>query len=714
MISLNVVALLQEQLHALRELVSGGRRKHLRAFQLLPRHRRRRIMSWSRRAYPQRFRTMSSPTRLELAPPPRPSRKYRRTRSLCRLRVFFSKRFHIRRVCGAIVPASSQQKQLRYVERRIREDAVCFCDAQTRHILISSTSDIENLGPRLPVDCHVAPLPRKVQGDHGLEARAILTYHRLDEPLILWELRHQGITVIALEARVTVSLLSSLPATEATSRFCAILNRRVRGYMEHEDLDLTCRNLGPDASFHANVRGETSVLPKTSPRLFDFIFALSTGPNPVPPCALHLAALDAVRVTLLTPGLPPWKRPSRPALQLRTAAAPLDQLSDKELQTLARDLEPFLKNDAIRKQASLRYSSTAIDEGEPVDNEPMACPEPELEPVTKPTTACWHVDMYPLDRLESIPSTGCVALYHGRASSELGFEAMSLSLPSASAAVLLRGFLKDGIPVLGEEELRITQCPLTLSPVVPTVISPALLVYDLDNVLKDLRTWLQKPWQKREHKFTMRSLLSSLPRILSDPELKRRCEESFIVREFDNRVATVSETMYERYFVIGRRRKAARRDAFERWCFTDAIDLVDAIAQEVQEGWKGTKGTMGEVTEIIEQLSVIVEEASKRLEDASDFLCALNRELEVRRYTVLHRYSRGAIVELMASNTKREGIVLHSQYGSYLGRCVVCVIVPRGLPTGEVCFSKEPFEAWPYYGYSLKGAQKRIREMKRD
>ncbi|TNJ29029.1 hypothetical protein GMRT_22697 [Giardia muris] len=706
MISLDAVALLQERLRALRELVTGHRRKHLRAFQLLPRHRRRRIMSWSRRAYPSRFRARPHSMGLELGPPPRPSRKLRRARSLCRLRVFFSKRFHIHPVCGAIVPVSSQQKQLRYVERRIREDAVCFCDTQTRHALISSGSgsnsgsDFGAVIRNLPATCYVATLSRSEGDVNGVETRLILTYHRLDEPLILWEVRHHGITFISLETRATVSLLSSLPEAEAMGRFCAIFNRRVRGYMEHSDLDVTCRSLGPVASLRANVsEGMMPAPPRTSPRLFDVIFSLSMGGAPVQPCALHLAAFDAVRVTLLTPGLPPWKRPSRPALKLRTAAVPLDQLTDKEVQSLARDLEPFLKNDALRKQASLRYSSMAVDEGEPVDNETLDRQEP-----SSPATVPRHVDMYSLDRLESIPSTGCVALYHG-CTSLMGFEAMSLSLPPASAAVLLRGFLKDGIPVLGEEELRVAQCPLTLSPVVPTIISPALLVYDMDSVLKELRAWLGRPWQKREHRFERRSLLSSLLPLSLDSELKRRCEDSFIARDFDPRIATVSEALYTRYFVLGRRQKAKERHAFERWCFTDAIDLIDEAKQELSEDQQDLTITGSQITRIIDELTSLVEEAPKRLEDAGELLRMLNQQLEIRRYTVLHRYRRGTLVELLALDITSQGLILHSQYGTYLGRCIVCVLVPRTFPTGPIRFSNEPFEAWPY-GVHSKSPEK--------
>lgn len=718
-------------------LDAAGRHKTFRTYQLLPRHRRRRLMSWSVRCLPRVFKTLAK--RDKLAPPPKLSRKARRRRSLPRLRVFFAKRFSIRIRNGVRMPVHSNQKQLRYVERTLLSGAVCYCNLQQRYAIIHTSADSTNgaLGSpsiieeliHLREQNSAAPLllggfvPAFLSyiGDNGGNAnehRYLVSYNMLDEELIrrrfpvmqsLPDLVHM--TILARQRDFKSGMCYDVDA--GIKRICNAISRRVWGHTEYSSLR-AAKDLTPEARFHTcypncsavSCTGTTSMLPSNyfTNDLLHNNFTNST----------ILRAFRITRLTLAPLGEPPeWSRGSRNALRYKIQSASLELFDDQTLTQLTKEMETYLSNDSLRKlrvmqvlssdarkdlTALLGHYQVPLDEGEVIHDDSIDCVatqcdskpielahESPLTEAPKPLSRPTHVDIMPLTSLEFVTPPPASAASSGQTSiifqpilSTSQFASLSFAVSKDEAQPFLLGLVRDGIPILGEKELLITVSNLTQAPCIPTTLAPSTLYYNLSHVLDAFGAWARRPRTKRAHSYSSRSVLWYVSQIVGSTELTNAYLSSPVATCFDLVLEEVCKELYDQCYPLRRAKVKQVKDAFMQWITTPAIKLSQSNLGSHMGAAKDNLNEI-DVSATIARLESFVESLPARSLELESVLCLATRYTKIISLTVLHNYPYGHILKLRpvdgVSTESLSAVVLHCSYSTLMGRCLAILIV---------------------------------------
>lgn len=762
--SINGDSLLKEQMSAIKALLgAAGRQKTFRTYQLLPRHRRRRIMSWSVRCLPRVFKTISK--RDALASPPKISRKARRRRSLSRLRIFFSKRFSIRIRNGVRMPTHSNQKQLRYVERTLLSGAACYCNLQQRYAIVHMKLDqshanntlnyssiIEELA-RLREQNSAAPLllggfiPTFVSYiEDGKEdasvCRYLISYNMLDEDIIqrwfpfmqsLSDMVH--ITILARQRDFKAGVCYDLET--ATNRICNTISRRIWGYTEYSGLRVA-RDLTPEARFHScypnqSATSSMNIPPFLSSNYFISDLAISNLTNSV-----VLRAFRISKLRLASLGEPPeWKQGSRNALRYKIQNASLELFDDQTLLQLTKEMEAYMSNDSIRKLRVMQLLSSDarkdplsmlgqhqshIDEGEViVDDEDCIVTQHGSKPTSsvhesvlpdkkKVVDRAIHIDVAPLAGnlgSDAPPSTDpglslqTSIIVHPILNTPQ-FASLSFAVSKDEAQPLLLGLVRDGIPIMGEAETQITVSNLSQAPFIPTTLAPSVLYYNLSSVLDAFNVWTKRPRAKRAHSYTSRSILWYVYRLAGSNELKSSYLGSPVAICFDLVLEEVCKKLYDQCYLL---RKAAARqtkDVFLQWITTPATKLDQS---GFNLNMKGAKDKI-DVSATIKRLESFVESLSARSFELETLLHLSTRCTKILSLTLLHRYPYGHILKIKPANSTftepLNAVVLHCSYSTLMGRCLAIALV---VFTEQQLVLKDAISADPPKEFHIEGEQ---------
>lgn len=733
--SINGDSLLKEQISAIKALLNAaGRQKTFRTYQLLPRHRRRRIMSWSIRCIPRVFKTIAK--REALAPPPKLSRKARRHRSLCRLRVFFAKRFSIRIRNSIRMPVHSNQKQLRYVERTLLSGAVCYCNLQQRyaiiHIQLEESANATNTVRHTSILKELRWLREQNSSsflllggfvpafvsyiDDAKEptsvSRYLVSYNILDEDSIRrWFPMMQSlpdmihITVMARQRDFKPGLYYDLET--ATRRVCNTIARRIWGYSEYLGLR-TARDLTQEArlrSCYPNPSTTSDINISSAVPCNYFISDLAAN-NLTSSIILH--AFRISKLALAPLGEPPeWKQGSRNALRYKVQNASLELFNEHTLLQLTKEMEVYMSNDSIRKLRVMQLLSSDtrkdplnmlshhqahVDEGEViVDGEDCTVTHADSEPVpaaypssldrkehqVKPT----HVDVVPISGNlgNDLPSTDPMLslrtsiIVHPILNTPQ-FASLSFAVSKEEAQPLLLGLVRDGIPILGEREVQTTVSNLFYVPFIPTTIAPSTLYYNFSFVLDAFIMWTKRPRNKRSHSYTPRSILWYIFQLARSDEFERSYLQSPIAICFDFVLEDVCKELYNQCYPLRKAAAKQDKDIFLQWITTPAIKL-DQSGFNLNK--KYTKENL-DISATIMRLENFVESLPARSFELDSLLHLAMSYTRILSLTLLHKYSYGHILKVKPiNNTLPEAInavVLQCSYSVLMGRCLAIVL----------------------------------------
>lgn len=735
--SLNGESLLKEQMNAIKALLdAAGRHKTFRTYQLLPRHRRRRIMSWSVRCLPRVFKTLAK--RDKLAPPPKLSRKARRRRSLSRLRVFFAKRFSITIRNGVRMPVHSNQKQLRYVERTLLSGTVCYCNLQQRYAIahvsmdpINGTPDLSSIITELNhlrEQNSAAPLllggfvPAFLsyiddRGSVSNECRYLVSYNMLDEELIrrwfpvmqsLPDLVHM--TMLARQRDFKSGICYDVDA--GIKRICNAISRRIWGYTEYSGLR-AAKDLTPEAHFlscypnssAASCISATSILPSNY-FINDLLHNNFTN-------SIILHAFRITKLALAPLGEPPeWRRGSRNALRYKVQSASLELFDDQTLTQLTREMETYLSNDSLRKLRVMQVLSSDVrkdlaglldhpqvplDEGEIVHDDDTDCIATQCDPkpmpahgfplakTPEPLPRSMHIDVVPLTSLEFVtpPSTASTSsvqtsIIFQPILTTSQFASLSFAVSKDEAQPLLLGLVRDGIPILGEKELLITVSNLTQAPFIPTILAPSMLYYNLSHILDAFSTWVKRPRGKRAHFYSPRSVLWYVSQIADSNELKNTYLGSPVAICFDLVLEEMCKELYNRCYSLRKATVKQTKNVFMQWITTPAIKLGQS---SLGSHMKVAKNKLDEidVSATLTRLKDFVESLPARSLELESVLCLATRYTKIISLTLLHNYPYGHLLKLRPVNSvsieSLNAVVLHCSYSTLMGRCLAILLV---------------------------------------
>lgn len=730
--SINGDSLLKEQMSAIKALLNAaGRQKTFRTYQLLPRHRRRRIMSWSVRCLPRVFKALTKHD--SLAPPPKPSRKARRRRSLSRLRIFFAKRFAIRIRSGVRMPVHANQKQLRYTERTLLSGAVCYCNLQQRyaivHIHLDSSGTIssstvtelkrlqdQNSAGLLLLEGIVPALLSYIDTDEKgtNESRYLLSYNMVDEGLIrrwfpllqsLPNLVHM--TILARQRNFKPGICYDID--DGTKRICNAISRRIWGSTEYSGLR-AARDLTPE-SRRLSCYPNCSTAPCTDDtRPFSsnyFITDLATNNLTN---SMILRAFKISKLALAPLGEPPeWKRGSRNALRYKVQNASLELFDDQTLLQLTKEMEIYLSNDSLRKLRVMQALSSdtrkdpmslmnqrqiPVDEGEVVNDDNDCIPShhnassvalasnSQLVEASAPTCRSRHIDVLPLASLSldvppsdnPILSLQSSIIFHPILSTSQ-FVSLSFAVQDDEAQPLLLGLVRDGVPISGEQELLVTMSNLALAPFIPTTLAPSVLYYNLSAVLDAFGTWVRLPRNKRAHSYPSRSMLWYISRLSDSAELTADYLTSPIAICFDLVLEEVCRELHNQCHLLRRAAIKQAKDAFLQWVTTPAHKLN-------QSGFdlrtKDAKDKI-DLSATIARLNDFVESLPLRSFELEPLLRLATRYTKILSLTSLHKYPYGHILKVQPANSvfteQLSAVVLHCSYSTLMGRCLAILLI---------------------------------------